>query len=187
MEENLKETPENVNNQQITSQIVVENQAEKKKKRFNIELVLASTSLFISLSTFSITAFQTKIMQNQQKAAVWAYLEAEVGVSADGFYCDVHNKGVGAAIVKQVTYSHQGQKFSDFAELAKKIVNDSTFTYYNYSTTPINKKVFSANEKIRLFATKDMKYVMPLVKADISVEIVYTNIYGDVSSYKIRP
>jgi hypothetical protein len=185
MEENSNNQVKNVEKEEVTKISEIDNIQKKAKKRINLELILASISLFISLSTFGITAFQTSIMQNQQKASVWAYLEAEVGVSSEGFYCDVHNKGIGAAIVKKVTYWHEGQAFSDFTELAKKIVKDSTFSYYHYSTTPINKKVFSANEKIRIFSTKDMKYVMPLVKAEVSVEIIYTNIYGDISTYKI--
>lgn len=186
MEENINNSTENTEKETITQITnVATDSLEKKKKRFNIELVLASFSLFISLSTFGITAFQTRIMQNQQKAAVWAYLEAEVGISSNGFYCNIHNKGVGAAIVKEVIYTYQNKKYTDFAELAKKVVNDSTFTYQNYTTNPINRKVFGANEKINLFGVKDMKYAVPLVNADISLEIIYTNIYGDVSRYKI--
>ena len=134
MEENLSNNAENIEDKSVIKTPEPINPTAERKKKFSIELILASISLCISLSTFGITTYQTHIMQNQQKAAVWAYLEAAVGVSSDGFYCDVHNKGVGAAIVKEVTYTCQGEKFTDFAELAKKIVKDSSFTYYNYST-----------------------------------------------------
>ncbi len=154
------------------------------QKRMNLELVLACLSLFISIFTFFITALQTNIMQKQQKASVWAYLEATAGISDDGAYIDVHNKGVGAAIVKEVTYEVKGKKFKSFEDLAKYVIKDSSFNYNYYSTNPINKKVFAPSEKIRVFSIKDMKYATQLAQESINIEIIYTDIYEEVQVFR---
>ena len=144
-----------------------------------LELIIAFLSLFISISTFVISAFQANIMQKQQKASVWAYLESNIGISGAGFYLEVHNKGVGASIVKDVTYLLNGKKFKNFDELAKSAVQDTSFSYKYYTTNPINKKVFAPAEKIRVFSISEMKYASKMVRNKIDVEIIYTNIYGD--------
>ncbi len=156
------------------------------KKKLSLEMIFASLSLLISLFTFVITALQTQIMQNQQKASVWAYLEAGVGISGQGFYYEVQNKGVGAAIIQNVSYICKGKKYDDFTKLAEEMVQDSTFNYDYYSTNPINKKVFAAGEKIKVFSVKEMKYAEKLVKSEIFIEIQYINIYGEVFYYKSK-
>ncbi len=169
----------------LTTENPIPNNIEPKKK-LSLEMIFATLSLLISLFTFVITALQTQIMQNQQKAAVWAYLEAEVGISGQGFYCEVKNKGVGAAIIQNVSYICKGKKYKDFAKLAQDMVQDSTFNYDYYSTNPINKKVFAAGETIKVFAVKEMKYAEKLVKSEIFIEIQYINIYGEVFYYKSK-
>lgn len=158
----------------------------EQKKRISIEMIFASLSLLISLFTFVITALQTQIMQNQQKAAVWAYLEATIGISGKGFYCEVQNKGVGAAIVEEVNYYYGSKKYKDFAVLAQEIIKDSTFNYDYYSTNPINKKVFAAGEKILVFGVTEMKFAEKLVRPHLVVEVRYTNIYGETFFYKSK-
>lgn len=165
----------------------IQNQPPREqKKRISIEMIFASLSLLISLFTFVITALQTQIMQNQQKAAVWAYLEAIIGISGNGFYCEVQNKGVGAAIVEEVNYCYGGKKYKDFAVLAQEIVKDSTFNYDYYSTNPIDKKVFAAGEKILVFGVKNMKFAEKLVRPHITVEVRYANIYGETFFYQSK-
>jgi hypothetical protein len=159
---------------------------QEQKKRISIEMIFASLSLLISLFTFVITALQTQIMQNQQKAAVWAYLEATIGISGNGFYCEVQNKGVGAAIIEEVNYYYENKKYKDFEILAKEIIKDSTFNYDYYSTNPIDKKVFAAGEKILVFGVKDMKFAEKLVRPHIIIEVRYANIYGETFFYKSK-
>ena len=149
-----------------------------------LELMIAFLSLFISIFTFVISAFQANIMQKQQKASVWAYLESNIGISGAGFYFEVHNKGVGASIVKDVTYLLNGKKFKSFDDLAKYAVQDTNFSYKYYSTNPINKKVFAPAEKIRVFSISEMKFASKMVRNKIDVEIIYTNIYGDEKIFR---
>ncbi len=170
--------------QQIEIQTAIPEIINPPKNTIKLELVVAFLSLFISVFTFVITALQTNIMQKQQKASVWAYLEATVNISSEGFSVDVHNKGVGAARVKDVTYILNGKKFKNFEELAKIAVNDTSFNYDFYSTNPINKKVFAPTEKIRVFSVKNMKYASKIINQKIDFEIVYTNIYGDEEVFK---
>jgi hypothetical protein len=175
---------ENLSNSEPETPLITPSEATPTpKKKLSLEMIFSSLSLVISIFTFVITAIQTQIMQNQQKASVWAYLEAEPTISSQGFAYQVQNKGVGAAIIKKVSYSCDGKKYNDFVDLAKDVVKDSTFSYDYYSTHPIQKKVFAAGEKIQVFYVKEMKYAEQFVRHDIIVEIDYENIYGEVFSY----
>ncbi|TAF68144.1 MAG: hypothetical protein EAZ55_00465 [Cytophagales bacterium] len=180
----LEEEPKEENKANEEKPMPINTTVATPKSPIRVEMIVASLSLLISLSTFVITAIQTQIMQNQQKAAVWAYLEAEISISAEGFYCQVQNKGVGAAIVKEAYYYVDGKQYKDFAQLAKDCIKDPQFSYDFYTTNPIEKKVFAANEKIKVFGVKEMKFASQLIKRNIVVHIKYENIYGELSVYK---
>jgi hypothetical protein len=184
-EENISPTPDN--HEEIKKEEIAAVQkpvSNIPKRGIRVEMMLASLSLVISLSTFVITAIQTQIMQSQQKAAVWAYLEAEISISAEGFDCQVQNKGVGAAIVKKANYFVGGKKYEDFAALAKDCIKDSKFSYEYYKTNPIQKKVFAPGEKVKVFGVKDMAYASKLIEHKITIHIQYENIYGEASWYR---
>lgn len=149
------------------------------KNKIKLEWVVSFFSLFISVSSFIFIAIQTQIMQSQQKASVWAYLEIQRSISQRGFSLDVQNKGVGPAIVKKVSYVYKNKIYDDFVKLATEVIPDKNFNYNIYTTNPIQKKVLSANEKVCVFSVSEMKFAAILVKTDIKCQITYETIYGD--------
>ncbi|TAG87589.1 MAG: hypothetical protein EAZ20_10335 [Bacteroidetes bacterium] len=162
------------------------NQNNVSPNKFKLEWIVSFFSLFISISSFIFIGIQTSIMQSQQKASVWAYLEVVRNISGDGFYIEVQNKGVGPAIIKKVSYIYENKIYDDFSKMAKQIIVDKDFNYNIYSTNPINEKVMSANEKIRIFAVKNMKYAEKLIFSNFQCQITYENIYGDKTLFDTK-
>ncbi|MBC8110524.1 MAG: hypothetical protein H7Y04_05635 [Verrucomicrobia bacterium] len=144
------------------------------------EVLFSVLSLSVSLFSLSFIVIQTNIMQSQQQASVWPYLELKLGILENKFYVDVQNKGVGPAIVEFVEFEHKGIKYDSFEKLAKFIVNDSTFNYSNIITVSIQKSVLSASEKIRIFQANELRHATKLIYAtsDIKIKIRYRSIYG---------
>lgn len=149
------------------------------KNKLKLEWVVSFFSLFISVSSFVFIAIQTNIMQSQQKASVWAYLEIHRSISSEGFSLEIQNKGVGPAIIKKVNYIYKKKQYDDFVKLAKDIIVDKKFNYTIFTTNPINKKVLFQTEKIRIFSVKEMQFAAILVKSDFKCQITYETIYGD--------
>jgi hypothetical protein len=149
--------------------------------KWSPEVLLALLSLAISLCSVGFTVIQTDIMQTQQKASVWPYLEIHTGIYQNTFFLEVQNKGVGPAIVKDVVFEYQGKTYDRFDEIAIQIVNDSTFNYTNRITNPIQKYVFSAAEKVRVFEANDVRHASKLIynTSEIKTRIRYASIYGD--------
>ncbi len=138
-------------------------------------------SLLISLCSVAFAVVQTDIMQSQQKASVWPYLEIHSGIYQNVFFLDVQNKGVGPAVVRDVVFEYKGKTYDKFDEIATLIVNDSTFNYSNRLTNPIRKYVFSASEKVRVFEASDVRHASKLIynTSDVKIKIRYASIYGD--------
>ncbi len=149
--------------------------------RWSPEVVLSLLSLLISLCSVAFTVVQTDIMQSQQKASVWPYLEVHMGIYQNAFFLEVQNKGVGPAVVRSVVFNYKGNTYNKFDDIAVLIVNDTTFNYTNRLTRPITKYVFSASEKVRVFEASDVRHSSKLVynTSEIQIKIRYASIYGD--------
>jgi hypothetical protein len=144
------------------------------------EVVFSVLSLLVSLFTLIFFVVQTNIMQSQQQASVWPYLEVKVGIFENKFYIDIQNKGVGPAIVEYASFEHHGKKYDNFVEVAKDIVRDSTLNYSNIITSSIQKSVISASEKVRIFQSSELKHSTKLINntSEIKIAIRYRSIYG---------
>jgi hypothetical protein len=155
--------------------------APSHRLKWSPEVVLSLLSLLISLCSVAFTIVQTDIMQTQQKASVWPYLEIHAGIYQNVYSFEVHNKGVGPAVVRSVEYEYKGKTYSKFDEIARLIVNDSTFNYSNMITRPIQKYVFSAGEKVSVFEATGVRHASKLIynTSDVRIKIRYASIYED--------
>ncbi len=164
-----------------TTSVSPKNAAAPYRLRWSPEVVLSLLSLLISLCSVAFTIVQTEIMQSQQKASVWPYLEIRPRIVQNVFFLEVQNKGVGPAIVRKVEFGYRGKIYDNFEQVAQRIVNDSTMDYSNTLRNPIRKYVFSASEKVNVFEANDVRHATKLIysTADIKINIRYASIYGD--------
>ncbi len=153
-----------------------------KKNRLNIrpELLIAITSLLVSMTAMFSNIFQTNMQQVQQQSAVWPYIECDNSISSDGFLFKVTNKGVGPAIITQEVYRYKGVEYKTVEALAKAAITDPDFNYNIYGTNPVKGRVLSPQETVRVFSVSDMRFAQMAISAstEIEVYIEYQSIYG---------
>jgi hypothetical protein len=145
------------------------------------EFYISILSLLLSLAAFYTSVVQTNIMQTQQKASVWPFVEITHGVQTNEYYLKVKNKGVGPAIIKQVDFNFQGKSYPVAMDCAQAIINDTAFHAWHFSSYPFNKSVFAANEEIEALRINDLRFVNQLLKngEGFNFKVRYASIYGD--------
>jgi hypothetical protein len=96
---------------------------------------------------------QAEIMQSQQHISVWPYLETltttMVSEKPDEAYYEIENKGIGPAIVKQVTIKVDGIIMKNNNELFESMIGKTDTLAI--STTAVRDRVIAPGEKIRAF------------------------------------
>lgn len=127
-----------------------------------------------------VYVYQARIMQEQQKASAWPYLEVLPSYGPQGFSLGVTNKGTGPAIVKNVVLKLGEEEFESLDSLFKALT-DSSFNEFGYST--VNRRVIAAGETIQSFFILDEHTGNAIAQAlntrDFKYEVCYCSIYGD--------
>jgi hypothetical protein len=160
-------------------------------RRLRPELVFSLLSLAASMGAVAITGVQTRMMQRQQEASVWPYVEMDTTISGNGYSFTITNKGVGPAIVKSLTYTYKGKTYTDIQELSRTIINDPDFGWDSYSVSNTDKRVLAINEKIPVFGvgitekdrknkTKAEAYAAKLIAEakNVRATLEYESVYG---------
>lgn len=159
---------------------------------------IALIALFISLGAFGVSLYEANIlksqqamMQEQQRASVWPYLECSTKYTYDNnlvnIQVDIVNKGVGPAKVEQSTWWLQKQKIDDY----------STFTTQLKSLLPSHLEydleygspdgILSPGDRQRVISIQGPRFVQDqsvFRKLDLQYQICYCSIYGDCWTLK---
>jgi hypothetical protein len=156
------------------------NGEEKIKKKIDIGLLVGLGAIGISVATLFVYIYQARIMQSQQHASVWPYVEwyhSNVG----GIYVEVKNKGIGPAIIKSATLRVGGKVVENIDELFTEMIGDHEGMAF--VTSYIGGRVMSPGESFRVFVVTDSAYLHKLDSAfnarQFEMEICYCSIYKD--------
>jgi hypothetical protein len=138
-----------------------ENENVSKKTRLKPEMIIALCATFISIATLIVYIYQARvmirqaeIMQSQQHISVWPYLETLTTTMVskekpDEAYYEIENKGIGPAIVKQVTIKVDDVVMKGNKELFETMIGKTDTL--SISTTVVKNRVIAPGEKIRAF------------------------------------
>ena len=180
----------------------------KKKKKIDINIMIAIGVLLASIGTLIVSSRQSNIMHEQTsilfeqtnvlleqtKTNTWPHLTIGLWKGSDEygklttykFFVD--NKGVGPAIIEKVRISYDGSYASSWDEFYEIIqVPDSI--HISHSNQNIHNRVLASNETLNLidwstdkgFQTPLSDYIHP--RADkIKIEICYKSIHGETWS-----
>src|SRR5687767_4080112 len=97
---------------------------DRKSPRWGPEWLIAFSALLVSVVSMGVYIYQAKIMQGQQLASVWPYIEWTTTFSADnGVYLSVINKGVGPARVNETHLFLDGKEITDVREMLRIITD----------------------------------------------------------------
>ena len=165
---------------------------KKPKPQFDRSDILSILAVVASLIALGVSIYEARLlrqqsllMQEQQKAAVWPYLE----MIGNYFYDEkaevtysFKNKGVGPAKIESFKVSVNGNTFSDYNELSgffKKLMPGAREMSVSYGALG---GVIAADEEIEVFhliVGKDRSAYEVVRQLDFKYEICYCSIYGE--------
>jgi hypothetical protein len=164
-----------------------------RKFIWRVDIIVSLSAMLISLATFGIYLYQTKIIQEQAKASVYPHLEIvrEYNNNDNPFIIYVKNVGIGPAFLKKMEIKYKGKVYSSsdtenigscltFKFLTKIIPFEKIPEVANGPNLPI---VIPAGEKvmfIRLNQT-DTKSIDLLVNIfdNSRIKVCYASVYKD--------
>ena len=153
---------------------------ERLKRKSYAEYLVAGSAAFVSLTTLVVLIYQTRLMNQQQRAAAWPYVEWLSSDVAD-FHLTVRNKGVGPAIVKKVEMRVDGKAVADNTALVRAVRGEGPDIDWVNST--ISGRVLSPGEEVIPFQIADVKvgrdFERKLAAHHFEMEISYCSVYGD--------
>jgi hypothetical protein len=154
---------------------------------WNIDKILGLTAILVSMATFGIYLYQTHLIQKQQSAAVWPYVECFVNyvpqsVENPKYQLVIRNKGVVPALVKNIKIDyfgikHEGDPNREYLEklFGKENVPDCNFAFANGSVIPAGESIILLEV---LEPDKMADSFFEIFKAT-SIKICYSSIYQD--------
>ncbi len=155
--------------------------ARPPRKPIDRGLVVGLMAIVINITTVSVYVYQTRIMQREQHASVWPYLEWRVIYNQeDGFALQVANKGVGPALIKSSAIRLEGEEISELDTLVQRMVGE---TYFPHLRSSVENRVLPAGESINLIRSENLRWSEQLFAAfatrDFEWTICYESIYGE--------
>jgi hypothetical protein len=91
------------------------------EKRFRLDFVIAFCALLISTIAAGASVYQTRVIARQFSATVWPYVTFDSTYSPAMLEFDLHNEGLGPAIVRGVTITFDGKPQPSLEALLKTI------------------------------------------------------------------
>lgn len=153
---------------------------EGSRRKSYAEYLVAGSAAFVSLTTLLVLIYQTRLMNQQQRASAWPYLEWLSSDVAD-FHLTVRNKGVGPAIVKKVEMRVDGKAVADNIAMVRAVLGPGSDVDWINST--ISGRVLSPGEEVIPFQIADVKagrdFEERLGAHHFEMEISYCSVYGD--------
>lgn len=144
-------------------------------------MIVAVIAVVINIITVSVYVYQARIMQSQQNASVWPYLEWRgVYNQNDGYILRIKNNGIGPALIKKATFKVGSRFMSHPDSLLVSVLGTDRFPHL---TGNAENRVLPAGESIVMISIKDSKFSELLYmyqhQNKFGFEICYESIYED--------
>jgi hypothetical protein len=162
--------------------------AAPEKKFWNVDKLVGSLALIVSLSSLGTLLYQTLLMRKQQHASVMPYLELwNTSPNAGEYRLVLVNNGIGPAFVKQVRVHYKGVAYQgDHTRFFWNVLQkeDSTYSYSLYSNIGSG-RVIPAGQDIELFLVKDDSAAARKLRGVFGeniarIEITYASVYDEL-------
>ena len=136
----------------------------------NIEKLANYSVVLIALLALVVSFWQVKLFQNHNKLTVTPYLNSNVFIEDSILMVSFSNKGLGPAVLKEMSYEINDTTYSTIFDLLKDTNDaDNILKTYNYSP----ESVVSNGETKILVHLKNPK------ARGIKVNIKYSSIYNE--------
>lgn len=156
------------------------------RRRLNTDLVVAGSAVLISLCALGVSIYEAALMREQQaifreqqKAAVWPFLEVGPSFNDDGLGFTVYNQGVGPARIEDVRVTLDAEPLQTWNDLLRATLD--TIPGYTFSST--NERVVPAGGSIASFRLPDPDLARALRdrlgERDLGFALCYCSVYDD--------
>jgi hypothetical protein len=175
--------------------VMAEQKATRSASRYD-----AFIATFVGLCALCVSGYTAYMQRQQVRAMVWPILEF-VSSNDPNIHLSLTNKGVGPAIIHNVTVKVDGRPVSDWVDVVERLmgpekpagwIRSSATPAFGYSESDMSGRVLSAGESMTIFTpwgpernpiTYDRSnpvYVqMNEARFRITVEICYSSTLGD--------
>lgn len=158
----------------------MEEEVKPPRKAMDRGVIIGVVAIVINLITVSVYMYQASIMQTQQHAAAWPYLEWLPSFNEEQYFIEISNNGIGPALIKSTRYVVNGQEFPNIDSVFIKLIGTD---YFPHLTSTVQNRVLPPGKSIRLFQINDSKWAGIIFdamrKQKFEFEICYESIYGD--------
>ena len=151
-----------------------------------LAVIFSIAALVVSMIQARIMAEQQTVMVAQQKAAVWPYVELSNGLNlTDSIVYKVvaENKGVGPAIVKDMSIAIHDEVYENFDEFSMaldSLLGREGYSVRRFGVNKSRKAVYKPSEQKTLF---EVIIFDPVAYRDkvgfFNVSLTYCSIYDD--------
>jgi hypothetical protein len=143
------------------------------------EYAVAGTAFVVSICSLFIYIYQSKIMSEQQQVAAWPYVEWYTN-NVNGYKLAVQNKGIGPAIVRDVSIKVDGKPLANNRELMNAVMGAGH--QVGWVNAEVRDRVMSAGETTEILIIADpaqsQEFQTRLSQRKFELLITYCSIYG---------
>ncbi len=123
-----------------------------KGRRFTPETLMATMALVISISALGVSVFEARILDAQQRASVWPYVDVGLGYNDEGYRLVAENNGIGPARITGVELRINGEAKKDWLDAVDSIMGPgSGIDYSVIKSSEINRTVMSPQAQVLMF------------------------------------
>lgn len=166
---------------------------DKPKPEWRFDIIISISAMLVSLATFGIYFYQTKIIREDSRASVYPHLEIVRRYNNDKepFIISVRNVGIGPAFLKKMEINYKGKTYSSddlklsrsclpFSFLRQILPADSLPYVGNGPNLPI---VIPAGESEMFIRLNDKNEKVIAMMVDIfdnaRIKVCYSSVYKD--------
>jgi hypothetical protein len=166
--------------------------ANHSKPKWRFDIIISVCAMLVSVATFGIYLYQTKIIQEQARATVYPHLEVsrEYGTGEKPyFFVKVRNVGIGPAFLKTMEFYYKDQIYRSRDKpfmcptmmfLVNVLPKNIDFPYIaNGGVLPL---VIPAGEEVKFLVSNDPKKDLELLLTifeETTMKICYSSVYKE--------
>jgi len=156
--------------------------------KINFQSLGTLLALVISIVALFTSIYEARIMDSQQRAMVWPYLQLTPVFNSDGYSLKGINYGTGPAIVTSVEVTYKGELVPNVDSLLNLMKPDRSIGYDRLITRSFNNTVYKTEEDRVLFFMPWTEETREMVKyfQYVDMTLCYKSVLGDEWTFNLQ-
>lgn len=152
------------------------------KRKIKGDVFIAVAAFIVSACALAVSFYEVRIMREQQKSAVWPYIQIGEQYDEEGFSLEATNKGVGPAKIISLKAWVDKKPINELSEALDSILGKGHgIGWANTSIHNVNENVLESGYKESMvrFAWNEASRKLQKRLGRIKLEMIYQSIYDD--------